>query len=385
MTGGQHMAYERPAEAFPPGEYIKDELEARGWTQAELAEILGRPARLISELLSAKRSITPETAMGLSQAFGTTPDLWLNLESSYQLWKAEQPGDVVSRRARLYGKAPIKEMVARGWIEHTDSIDVLEREVLEFFEAKSVEDDFVCRRMVARKTTSYKVDTSVQVAWFCRAMQLSACVPTVRPFDAAKSKDLMCDLRALAENVQDSRRVPAVLSEHGIRLLVLAPLAGSRVDGVCFWRSKSEPVIALSLRTDTIDSFWFTLMHEVAHVMRGDGLNEPLSVDDNMFGQDADISDLPEVEVEANKMAAEALIPKKEFDGFVVRTRPNFYGDRVEGFAARVHVHPGIVNGQLHHFAGLPWKFNRQFHEKVRHLVIQSALTDGFGMIPPAI
>ena len=57
-----------PAEVFPPGEFLREELEAQEWSQQELADILDRPPRLISELISGKRAITPETACGLAQA-----------------------------------------------------------------------------------------------------------------------------------------------------------------------------------------------------------------------------------------------------------------------------------------------------------------------------
>ena len=72
-----------PAEVFPPGEFLKDELEAREWTQQELAEIMGRPPRLINEIVHAKRAVTPETAIGLAMALGTSAEYWMNLESQY--------------------------------------------------------------------------------------------------------------------------------------------------------------------------------------------------------------------------------------------------------------------------------------------------------------
>ena len=81
------MAARRPAEAFPPGEILKEEFEARGWTQSDLAMLLGRPFVLVHEIIAGKRSITPETAKGLAAAFDTTPAFWLNLESAYQLWR----------------------------------------------------------------------------------------------------------------------------------------------------------------------------------------------------------------------------------------------------------------------------------------------------------
>jgi HTH-type transcriptional regulator/antitoxin HigA len=75
------MGNRAAAEVFASGEFISEELEARGWTQVELAEVMGCPAQLISELISAKRAITPETAKGLGAAFGTGPELWMNLEN----------------------------------------------------------------------------------------------------------------------------------------------------------------------------------------------------------------------------------------------------------------------------------------------------------------
>ena len=72
------------AEVFPPGDFLSEELEARGWTQSDLAAIIGRPVRLVNEIIAGKRSITPETATGLAEAFGTSPDVWLALEATWQ-------------------------------------------------------------------------------------------------------------------------------------------------------------------------------------------------------------------------------------------------------------------------------------------------------------
>jgi HTH-type transcriptional regulator/antitoxin HigA len=72
-------------EAFAPGEYIREELEARGWSQIDLADILGRPTQAVNEIVNGKRAITPDTAKSLGQAFGTSAQLWMNLESAYQL------------------------------------------------------------------------------------------------------------------------------------------------------------------------------------------------------------------------------------------------------------------------------------------------------------
>src|SRR4051812_41633368 len=124
------MSNRIPAEVFPPGEYIRDLLEERNWTQADLAEVLGRPVQAINEIIVGKKAITPDTAQALGEAFGTGPDFWLNLESAYRLSLARTEGGEIARRARLYELAPIKDMVKRRWIERTSNLDLLEREVL---------------------------------------------------------------------------------------------------------------------------------------------------------------------------------------------------------------------------------------------------------------
>ena len=84
------MALRRPAEVFPPGEFLQAELNARGWTQFDLAEILDRPVSTLNFILTGQLAISPEVARGLAAALGTSPELWLNLEASYQLWCAEK-------------------------------------------------------------------------------------------------------------------------------------------------------------------------------------------------------------------------------------------------------------------------------------------------------
>src|SRR3546814_1156003 len=121
------------AEIFPPGEFLKDELEARGWSQTELAEIIGRPTRLINEIIAGKRTITHETAIQLGDSLGTGPELWMNLESNYQLSQVRPNDGLVARRARLYERFPVREIHKRGWIAATTTIEVLEHQLLAFF------------------------------------------------------------------------------------------------------------------------------------------------------------------------------------------------------------------------------------------------------------
>lgn len=92
------MANDRPAEVFPPGDFLREELEARGWTQADLATIIGRPLQSVNLIITGKKVITPRTATELAAAFGTSPELWLNLQAAYSL--SRQDADVAAIRSR---------------------------------------------------------------------------------------------------------------------------------------------------------------------------------------------------------------------------------------------------------------------------------------------
>ena len=89
-----------PAEVFPPGEFVREELETRGRTQADLAEFMGRPLRSINEIINGKKGITAETAIQLGNAFGTSAEYWINLESAYRLHVARRERREMLRRAR---------------------------------------------------------------------------------------------------------------------------------------------------------------------------------------------------------------------------------------------------------------------------------------------
>ena len=364
-----------PAEVFAPGEFLAEELEARGWSQVELAEILGRPPRLVSEIIAGKRAITPETAIGLAAAFGSSPQFWMNLETSYQLSKAAIAESAVSRRARLYEKFPVKELVKRGWIEFSENIEVLERRFLDYFHMKSMEDlpTFAC---AARKTTYVGPQKIIQLAWQNRAWLVAKAVPVAKYSDAAL-KNAIPDLRRCMEYKEEIRNVSAILAKAGVKLVVVEHLARSKMDACCFWMEGS-PVIALSLRYDRIDNFWFNLFHEIDHILHGEGKDEPLyeTIDVNEEG-------LPPNEVRANTSASNYCVPRAELDGFIARVSPMFSKAAIVGFARRINVHPGVVVGQLHGRGIIHFSTNREMLEKIKDVVTASILTDGFGNTLP--
>ena len=377
------MMIERtPAEVFSPGELIKDEMEARGWSQIELAEVLGRPGRLVSELIAGKRAITPETAKALGQAFGTGAQFWLNMESSYQLSKVKGDGsNTVARRAKLYEMAPVKEMTRRSWIQPTDNIDVLEKSVCSFYGKPHLDASIPHLAHAARKSSSYEEITAPEAAWLCRVRQLAE-VMEVKSFSEMAFASVFGQLRTMLRDADAVRQVPAVLASAGVRFLIVETLASTRIDGVCLWLNADSPVIALSLRYDRIDAFWHTLLHECAHVKYRDGLTGEVNIDTDLVGDEADSSAAkPEAELKADEFASGFPIPKSELDGFIARVRPLFSKTRIQAFAAKLNVHPGLVVGQLQHRKMIPYSHSREMLARIRPILTEVALTDGFGSI----
>lgn len=363
-----------PAEVFPPGDFLREELDARDWSQQELADILDRPPRLVSELIAGKRAITPETAKGLADAFGTSPDYWMNLESQYQLSKVKVPNDNVSRKARLYEKFPVREMLRRGWVRASESVEVLEQSFCAFFSIPDInaEPELVHS---AKKTDANAKASPLQLAWMFRvkAMAVQQVVPA---YSKARLRDSLQRLKTLTLAPEAVREVPRILAECGVRLVFVEPLAGSRLDGVCFWLDDDKPVIGMSLRYDRIDNFWFVLRHEIEHVLREDGKAEGKAVVDVDVGVEA--SDLPDCERQANAAGADFCVPTTELENFIARVQPYFSEEKVLRFSQRIAVHPGLVVGQLQRRLGRH-DFLRKHQVKVRFLVLPSADVDGWG------
>lgn len=367
-----------PAEVFPPGEFIREELEARGWTQGDLAQIMDRPLRLINELVAGKKQITPETARGLAEAFGDNDPLyWMNLDSAYRLAQAAPVDDLVSRRSKLYSRFPVREITKRNWIESSDNLDVVEQRVCRFYGIKNIDEQPQFAH--AAKAAQYDERTSLQWAWLHRAKELAECVHA-STYSEQKLRGALQKLHELLIAPEEIRQVPQILSEAGVRFVVIEFLPGAKIDGAAFWLDEESPVVALSIRFDRISNFWFVLRHEIEHILKRDGL---VKIDVELTEQMQRKDLLPPEEVHANEVAADFVVPNSELDGFIRRVRPLYSEQRILLFAKRIGVHPGLVVGRLQFRDEVPYTHFHKHLVKVREIVTQTTLTDGWGTVPP--
>ena len=367
--------------AVPPGSIIRKAMNARGWRQADLAFILGIPASVVSDLVTGKRRITPPTARGLADAFGNEPEEWVKLQAIYDATKEVlKSDDLRARKSRLLHRVPVPQIINRGWLTDTNNIDTLEAQILEFYNVKSI-DDIGPQSYAARKSTNGGDLTSEQLSWFIRAKNLAEYLPIKRKFNRQSFKKLLDDLELLRLEPEEARKVPKVLEQHGIRFFIIEHLRSSKIDGVCFWvgAKQDQPVIVLSMRYDRVDWFWFTLVHELAHVYHGHGKEYTL-LDTSLVGKDAQPkSEKIEEERLADDFASEYLIESEELEDFIGRQHPLYSDIQIRGFADRMNVHPGIVIGRLQHLGRIPYSRGRRMLVNIRDCITNTAITDGWG------
>ncbi|WP_017327595.1 HigA family addiction module antitoxin [Synechococcus sp. PCC 7336] len=348
-----------PARVSSPGRILSRELDARGWTQKDLAVIVERPPQTINEIVKGKKQITPETAMDLAAALGTSAEFWTNLEANYRLHLAQKEagqssGDSsISRRGRLYSLAPIPEMVKRGWIEGADSIDKLEKAVCDFFGVVRIE-EAVQLAVNCRQSEVFEAEGRAQIAWVKRVENLVR-NREVAVFDRAKLRDAIPDLLEYARKAEDVALVPQKLASLGVHFAIVPHLQKTYLDGAAFY-VEGTPVVALTLRHKRIDNFWFTLMHELGHIVAG----HKGSYLDNMENLA-----VTEEEAEANQLAADWLLEPQDLSEFVAETSPYFSTKKVQQFSISQNRHPGILAGRLHREELIPYKNHRKFLVKV--------------------
>jgi HTH-type transcriptional regulator/antitoxin HigA len=364
-------------EVPPPGFFIREELESRGWSQVELAYMLEVPVQAVSMILSGKRGITPEMAKKMGVAFDVPPEFFLNLQIAWELYKAPDPHPDVAKKVRLQSLYPVRDMMRRQWLVSSDG-GGLEAELARFFDVDSAEK--IPHMAHAAFKSRYDEIPPPQLAWLFRVRQIAKEMIVEGRYSPSKGREAVRKLSGLLSAPEETRHVPRILSEAGIRYVLVESLPSGKIDGVCCWLGESEPVIGMSLRFDRIDNFWFVLRHELEHMLRNHGRDAAMI--------DADLektigeSGLPEEEVVANEAASNFCVPRKQMDSFIARKAPFFSERSIVGFAARLNLHPGLVAGQLR-FHLRRWDLFAKHLAKVRSAVAPSATADGWGDVAP--
>lgn len=366
-----------PAQPIHAGQVLKAELAARNLTQADLSEIIQRPTKTINQIITGKLGITPDTAMQLAQALGISAETWLNLQSRFQLsmLEADKYQDI-PLRAALYQNYPIKDMVRRGWITAGKTFEELEAAIKNFFNLETINQTPQFQFCAKQNVAAYQQTISTtNLAWLFKVRQLAAEQLTTGRFSTAAVEKAIDELSGLLRSAEEVRHVPRILSACGVRLIFVESLPNSKLDAACFWLDNQKPVIGMTLRYDRIDNFWFTLRHELEHILNGDGKKQ--AVIDEDIGIQTD--NLPESERLANKAAADFCVPTAKLDSYIVRVGAYIFSERkITAFAGVNEIHPGLVVGQLHNRTG-KYQQLRKHLVPVRNFILNGSTYDGWG------
>jgi len=373
------------ADCKTPGQLIVALLEERGWSQVVLATVMGIDRTLVNKMVHDKRPITAEISIVLGEVFGVPPEEFLgrqkNLELAAARFKA-RPDPARNTRAHLFAGLPVSEMIERGWLHASGVSDArIESELVRFFNAESLENIEVLPH-AAKKTRVNTEATPSQLAWLYRVKQIASEVLVTGRYSEVGIRAGVKKLDALLAAPEEARHVPRILSDCGVRFVIVETLQSAKIDGVCFWLDESSPVVGMTLRHDRMDNFWFVLRHELEHVIRKHG-QETVALDAELEGESAGTgSSVPEEERIANAAAASFCVPQDKLQMFIDRKNPLFSDRDVRAFSRMLDIHPGLIVGQIQRRTGR-YNLLRKHLAKIRTYVTPGSFIDGWGDVFP--
>jgi HTH-type transcriptional regulator / antitoxin HigA len=343
-----------------PGELLAELLQERDISQSELARRMGRPTKTINEIVNGKAAITPQTAIQLERVLGTSARFWVNAEAAYRHDLARfAEAEALEGWAAWLNSFPVKELVREKLLDRAPVARQVEQ-LLQFFGVGSPEawEAAWGKTQVAYRQAGGEFSPESRTVWL-RWGELVAAENPVAPFDRDGAR------RAMGQAVRLSVLTPPeaavdelreLLSEVGVSLVLLPEISGTRLSGAAHWPSPDRPIVQLSGRHRSDDHFWFTALHELAHMVDSPQRDfaDVASADGRRLEPSLDSAD-EEAEERANRMAREALVPSDALQSFLEHGRPD---DRkaVRAFARELGVAPGIVVGRLQRDGLLDWK-----------------------------
>ena len=338
--------------AIAPGEYLLEASTELGLNQADLAKRMGRPVQAISEIVKGIKAITPDTALQLEQVLGVPAHIWTGLEADYQLIRARaQAQQQMEKEAKDISRFPYAEMAKHGWVSKTRKPVEKVRELRQFYGVASLENLPQVRSYAPafRKSKHQNLSQEALAAWLRAGTLLAEQIET-KPFDKKVLKALLPELRKLTLNrASFQQKLTQMLAEAGVALVILPHLAKTYTHGATFWVSPEKAVLMMTIRGSWADIFWFSLFHEIGHILLHDKRR--------IFLEDGEADkETKQQEQQADEFASNILIPVKAYTAFIKKA--DFSVQSIKAFAKTLGIAPGIVCGRLQHDEHLPPNFH---------------------------
>ena len=337
-----------PIDPPDPISAIKFRMDQANLTPRDLVPFIGSRAK-VSEVLSGKRAITMSMARALHQHLGIAAEVLL-----------QEPGANLPEAlpSLEYSRFPIRAMVKAGWIPNEpDLADRAEELITGLIDrAGGREAAMALYRKNDHRRINAKTDEYALKAWCWQVMA------TVRERETgiayapgSVTPEFLRDVGQLSTLLEDGpRRAQDFLAQHGIGFEYLPHLPRTHLDGAAFRLPDGRAVVGMTLRYDRIDNFWYTLLHELAHI----SLHLDTCGDDDVFVDDHSLRGMEAgaggsgdtKEEDADRLAEEALIPREVWDASPVPQNPSPNG--VINLAQSLGIHPAIVAGRIRHERG---------------------------------
>jgi HTH-type transcriptional regulator/antitoxin HigA len=345
----------QPAVVPHPGEVLTEYLEVNGWSQRDLARRTGLTPKTISELCNGKGPVTPPTSLLLEKALQRPASFWLNLQRQYDEAVARrQQAERAKGWESWVKKFPIAEMRSSGFLPR-DSRATDVDDLLRFLGVSSPEGwaavwqaSGVAFRQGQRSSKSIEA-----IAVWLRATELSAASIPVAEFSEARLRECLPTLRSYTRMPADEIVGPVqeLCGRAGVAVVWVPELKKTAISGCARWLNEKRAVVGLSLRYKTDDQMWFTLFHEIGHLLLHRKRDAFIVDTGEVYTKERDVDpEMQRYEEEASRFAADTLIPARSLAEFIEKR--SFTSDAVHEFADANGVSPGIVVGRLQ-FDGL--------------------------------
>lgn len=320
-------------------EAIKFRMEQAGLSQKDLIPYIGSRSR-VSEVLSGKRELTLAMIRSLNTHLGIPAEVLIR-EAQESLPKALADLD--------FSRFPIKAMEKNGAFSGFPvgiaKISEKGEEAIRWLMGR-IGGFSAVPRMAAKKNDGMrlnaKLDNYALLGWSLQVLHEVSEHPVVGRFKSEALTDKFIQtLVSLSVTEDGPRQARDYLGKVGVALVALPHLVHTYLDGAVFLTEGNRPIVALTLRYDRLDNFWFVLLHELGHLKLGH-----LSSERSWIADDLDLANSnSRQEQEADSFAASALLPS-DFD---LDTRMRLSTREVVAYASDHGVHPAIVAGRIQH------------------------------------
>lgn len=324
-----------------PGLTLSEILESLDMSQVNLSKRISKPEAAISEIINGTKAITPETAIQLERALGVSASFWNNLETNYrELLARKSANDSLNNEFENARSYPYAEMAKKGWVKQTRKIEEKVSNLLNFFAVDSLSLVHDVIPVDFRQHNGKNISIHSIQAWLRRGEIKSKEIET-KDFDKRKLIALLPKLKKLS-TLHPNEFIPKLrdeLANVGVAIIFTPYLPKSYVCGATRWINPKKALLQLSLRGSFADIMWFTLYHELGHII--------------LHGKKAQFIDLDNInkkevkEQEANKFASENIIPSEKFKK--LKENNNLTTLDIFKFAKKEEIHPGIIVGKLQH------------------------------------